>query len=190
MDDFTFVPHTTHSDPVFDNFHHGATLGSRGYTVATANPTGVAEIIDDPENAGNGLMRLFDSASGPVAVSATKRASLPLPLVTVEFDYRFLTVGKLNVLLDGTIVDTIPAPVSGDGSPDSTNMAHYDEVFNTIAAGLTPGEMDLTFELVNEGDPEFYLDNLQVTNETPEPTALLLLAIGGFAGFLRKRRTA
>ena len=187
LDDFTFSPRAT--DPAYtiqDNFHHGATLADLGYIIGSLNPTGLAEITDDPQQAGNVLLRLYDSATGPVSVGATRNISVPLAELIVEFDYRFLTEGKLNIKLDGIIVDTVPAPLSGDGSPGSPNMAHYNETIDIIGAGLAPGELDLTLELVNQSDPELHLDNLQVTN-VPEPATLGLLLLGGLALLRRKR---
>ncbi len=188
LDDVTYSPRAT--DPAYtiqDNFHHGATLQDQGYIIASLNPTGLAEILDDPQQAGNGLLRLYDSATGAVSVGATKHVSVPLPELILEFDYRFLTEGKLNIKLDGILVDTISAPLSGDGSPGSPNMANYNKTIDIIGVGITPGELDLTFELVNQGDPELHLDNLQVTN-VPEPASLSLLAIGGLALIRRRKK--
>ncbi len=64
--------------------------------------------------------------------------------------------------------------------------AQYNETIDIIGAGLAPGELDLTFELVNQGDPELHLDNLQVTN-VPEPVTLGVLLMGILA-LLRRRK--
>lgn len=187
LDDLTYTRHATPNFAIHDDFPHGATLGGLGYLVVAQNATGLAEIIIDPQNAGNALMRMFDSSSGAVSVRVAKAASLTDGGAAVEFDYRFLTTGKLNVLIGDVVVDTIVAPATGDGSPGSVVAAHYSATFSLSSAGLTPGDLDVGLELVNDGDPELYLDNLQVTSVIPEPMGLSLLAVGVLAIFRRRR---
>lgn len=188
LDDFTYTRHDTHPEyAIWDDFGHGTTLGDLGYSVTAGNPSGLADIITDPRYAGNALMLMRDTATGDVSVEVAKNASLPLGGAAVEFDYRFLTTGKLNVLVGGVLMDTIAAPTIGDGSPGNTNNAHYSGTFDLVAAGLTPGDMDVAFELVHDGDPELHIDNVQVSAVVPEPMTVSLLAVGVLL-LVRRRR--
>jgi hypothetical protein len=185
IDDFTYSWPDDPDYAIRDEFFHGADLGDQGYVIVSSNVDGLAEIIPDPRSAGNGVLRLYDPTDGPVSVRVGKTVALPLPEVLVEFDYRFLSTAKLNVLLGGVLVDTIAAPADGDGSPGSSAMAQYSETFSLSAAGLTPGDLELALELAHETDPELHVDNLQVTG-VPEPASLSLLAMAALVAIRRR----
>ena len=182
IDDFTFTWYFEPKVNISDGFTEGEPLGPNGYTVTSATATGLAEVIADPEDASNALLRLFDSDTGAVSIDVTKPTLLEDAAASIEFDYRFLTDGKLLVKLGGTVVDTVLAPGDGDGSSGGVAMAHYAGTFDVA----TPGEVDFGLELVNVGDPELYVDNIQIT-AVPEPATLSLLAAGA-AALLRRRR--
>ena len=158
-------------------FEPGQTPAGLGLAV-TAGAGGGAEVCNV---SGNTMLRLFDTAGDPVSVTAACRAR---DYVTIEFDYRFATDGKLEILLGGHLVDTVLAPAGG---PGRDSLAAYDERFDLAAFGLAEGDCPLTFRLSNQGDPEFFMDGLMVSSPLPEPATLALVALGAL-GVLRRRK--
>ena len=60
-------------------------------------------------------------------------------------------------------------------------------MYDLVAAGLTPGDLDVAFELDHDGDPELHLDHIQVGSVVPEPMAISRLAAGVLL-LVRRRR--
>lgn len=154
----------------------------------TRDPNGgSAEVIVDPEDSENGLLRLYDP--GDNYVSITKTVSLYSD-ADIWFRYKFNTDGKLEVILDDWIcscgsrdsilrptvcwprpvtIATITAPESGPGR-DSFGTFSY-KMFSDFALALVPVNMsmEVTFELrlSNDGDPELLLDDVLLTTTEP-----------------------
>ncbi len=157
--------------------------GDLGMVVgACADSDNTVDIIEG--SSGNYVLRLLDGGiDGDNVVSVSKDLVLER-LVDIAFEYRFRTAGKLRVLLDGALVDTIYAPDAGAGWD---SLVLYEGSYVLGDYGLSPGEHSLTFELSNTGDPELWMDNLSVSS-VPEPGALTLLAFGGLLALKRRGR--
>lgn len=152
-----------------------------GFTVeANSASSGTVEIISDSNYAPTGVLRMADSVGNPVSIAKSVEMDL---LLDVEFDYRFLTDGKLKVMVGGATAATIPSPASGEGRD---SFAHFDQTFDLSALGVSVGDNTFALELTNLGDPEILLDDLNVTT-IPEPATIAVLALAG-AALLRKRR--
>lgn len=143
---------------------------------------GSAEVIVDPENAENGVLRLYDP--GDNYVSITKRVEL-YPNLDTWFRYKFNTDGKLEVILrdwqcSGTLtvaqgavfcrhepvtIATIKAPESGPGRDSFATFSYSVLPDAALANVLAYAYMEATFELrlSNDGDPELLLDDVLVT---------------------------
>ncbi len=169
------------------DFPKGSGLGDLGWSFTSATGTGGAEVITDPVDASNGLLRLFDEASTGVLVVVSQDVDMSEDGVGIRFAYRFLTDGKISVQIDGAEIDQVPSPATGAGSPGSTEMGYYEEWFDLASLGLAPGEHTLGLALSNAGDPEAYLDNVQVAL-LPEPGTLVLLAPAAAWALGRRRR--
>jgi hypothetical protein len=152
-----------------------------GFSV-TADTSGIAAVIVDPTDPGNGLLKLEDSLGNPVGVSKTEQLDA---VVDISFDYRFITDGKLKLTIGGVEAATILPPADGPGSTASTEMANYSDSFELAALGLVGTEHEIAWTLVNDVDPIMYLDNFQVV-VTPEPTVMSLLGV--MTVFLAGRR--
>jgi len=135
-------------------------------------------IIDD--GGGNRALRMMDlgeEGNGDSAVSLKKSVQVD-SFLSIDLSYRFLTEGKLDILVDGQVVDTIWSPESGEGRD---SYARYSEWFD-----VGSGEKELEIRLSNIGDPEILLDNFDIST-LPEPTTLCLLALSGLAIYRRRR---
>ena len=143
---------------------------------------GSITIVDDPGDPGNGLLKLYHpDGSEPVSVS---KGYITEPLLDLSFRYMFETDGKLEILLDGTPLDTIQAPAAGAGRD---SFADFAQSYDLAGLGVSPGEHDLVLRLTNAGDPAFYLDDLEIVTQLPEPISAILLIAGGLA-LVRRRR--
>lgn len=172
---------TTDTAVIDDGFAPGSTPGALGYS-STIGPSGVVEVIDDPGESGDGMLRLFDPGSDPVHV---RHAVAMDASIVIEMAYQFLTDGKLVVKLDGQIVDTIIAPADGAGR-DVWDL--YQHPLTLADLGLERGNHELSLELLGVGDPELLIDSLRVTSSIPEPAAMIaMLALGGWFAAKRGR---
>ncbi|MFP4054214.1 MAG: PEP-CTERM sorting domain-containing protein [Phycisphaerae bacterium] len=158
----------------------GTLAQSLGYEVHSQMNAGAkASVATDPTDASNQAL-LLHADEGDVAIS--NEWTVPLaPQLDIALRYLFDTTGKLEVLVDGAVIDTIVAPTEGPGSPGSGVWAQYERTID-VTAGST---MSFEVRLSNDGDPDVYIDDLSVT---PEPTTLALLALGALPVIRRRKR--
>lgn len=107
----------------------------------------------------------------------------------IKFDYAGLQNGTLKVLLDGKLLNSIDFNNDVGGQ-----LYQFDEFFHTQDWGIDPNTShQFSFVLGGPADPEFYFDNLTISNlkennVVPEPTTMVLFGIGGLAMAAIKRR--
>ncbi len=149
-----------------------------GFCVS-AQASGTAAIVTDPLDPSNAVLSLSDGIGAPVSVSMDIDVLYDL---NVSFDYRFLTEGKLHLLLDDSVLDIVLSPLPGAGFD---TWASYAGSFPT-----TPGTRTFELRLSALDDPEIHIDNLRVTTTIPEPVSALavMLGAGALGGYLRRRR--
>ena len=164
-------PERTPFDPpdttiIYDTLNLGDPLV---WTVETG-PNGVAEIVGHPDRP-EGVLRLFDPGSDAVIIRQLVEVS---EILGIEFDFLFDGPGRLDILLD----DTILAAIHSQGSSGFTYF--HDEVA-LVDAGLSPGQYWLTIKLTNPDapDPQAYLDDVLLTTWVPEPGSMLLIMTSG-----------
>lgn len=145
-----------------------------GFTVKATSESAVVEIVDDPSNPDNGLLRLQSPPGSSVSVSKVVSSG---QLYSVCFAYKFVTEGKLEIILGDRTLDTIVAPESG---PGRDSFAEYS------ASWILPFQdivdiVPFMLRLSNVDDPELFIDYLQVstTSITPEPSNFAPVADSG-----------
>jgi len=135
-----------------------------GFTVEALPDTGRVEVVEDPADPSNGLVRMAEATDNPVSISKELEVR---DNVDVKLQYRFATDGKLEIKLDETTLDTIVAPPSGPGR-DSPKI--YKKTFNVSETRQISGKQNFELRLSNPGDPEIFIDGLRViTSIIPIP---------------------
>jgi hypothetical protein len=157
-----------------------------GFDIQAA-ATGGVELRLDPRDSAHVVLSMHDSDPAGQAVAITKPVMVAESL-TVDFTYRFLTGGKLQIMVGGTVIDTLPAPADTAGVDDAgrDSFASFSRSYDLSALGLT-GDETFALRLTNAGDPEVLLGNLTVRT-APEPATLALLGLGGAVLAWRRRR--
>ena len=145
----------------------------------SASGAGAAEAATDPHDPGNVVAQL--TTGSPIVLTQT--VDTPAGPFIVSFDYEFTTTtGELQVILDGTVLDTTAAPDPLVGA----FMTHSIPVTEAALRGLT--WVDLDFALDGPAGSQVLLDNVAILGLTPEPATLALLALGGLGVLVRRRR--
>jgi hypothetical protein len=156
------------------------TVDGLGFSVeGTFYDNSSVAIIEDPLDSSNHVLEMEDpDAQDGYEVAISRRIdTYPADELDLGFDYRFLTDGKLEVLIDGVVEHTINAPDSGEGRDSFASYA------DTLT--VTPGINELTLKLSNVGDPSIHLDNM--TAAVPEPGTLALLGLAAPLALRRRR---
>lgn len=171
------------------DFAHAPTLGDAlpGADITPPDaPTGVSVALAMDIVLGANVIQMSDGRTdGTANVAIGLPVTLDNQFLNVEFSYRFLSDGKLKILLGGQLQDEIIAPSYGDGR---TAYATYNVTYDLATLGLS-GDSELELVLTNpSGDPQINLGEIQLAS-IPEPATLTLLAIGGLA-MLRRRKSA
>lgn len=151
------------SIPLFETFPLGADLlDDLKWHSSSATGTGLAEIAADPADSANGALRLYDSAGSGVEVVAFRSAVFNSLTHEVSFNYNFQTDGKLKLLIDGTLIDTISSPGGGGG------WVSYENTIDLDSYGLTTGAHEVALKMVDSGgDPEVFIDDLEFLGAAP-----------------------
>jgi hypothetical protein len=172
----------------FGDFQPGQNVGDAlpGFGIDAAATGGVVLVLD-PDDPTHTVLRIHDSdpAGQPVLIY---RPMTLAESITVEFTYRFLTDGKLQLIVGGIVIDTLPAPADTPGvdDPGRDSFASFSRSYDLDSLGLT-GNETFALRFTNAGDPEILLGDLKVLT-TPEPATLSLLAFGGAALVARRKK--
>jgi hypothetical protein len=159
-----------------------------GFTITKDQTYGTVALVADDQIEGRSVLMLQDvGAEGERELSLSMSLNVDDSYLHVSFDYRFMTDGKLKILLQGHALDTLMSPEDDPGysDPGRDTYASYDKWFNLTAMGITGGSSDLEFVLTNLGDPEIRLDGLTVQT-VPEPGTMMLV-LGGLMLIGRRR---
>jgi len=177
--------------PVFEDFTKpGASLQNLGLTLSGSGNTATASFDTVPSLlGGTQALHLANSGTDANTWVAVDQGNVGLmSSFSVSFQYAFDTAGKLQILLDGQVLDTILSPGSGQLGYADTGWATYN---NTFTLSLPDLSGTLEFKLSNVGDPDVYMSDLQINNTVtpvPEPAATFLLGAGGCAWLARRRK--
>jgi hypothetical protein len=145
-----------------------------GFIVSSTR--GKAQIIGDPSNTSNGVIDYVDYEGS--SVSSIKKVSANQASVHIDLDYRFLSAGSFDILLNNVTLQTITAGASG-------SYTHLSNNYTLASFGLSPGDMDLALRLdTGSGTRELLIDNFNFS--VPEPAHLTLL-LTACTALLRRR---
>ncbi len=135
-----------------------------GFTVGSTK--GKAQIMGDPATPSNGVIDYVDYEGS--SVSTVKNVAATQSFIHVDLDYRFLSAGSFDILLNGVTLQTITAGASG-------SYTHLSNNYTLASFGLSPGNMDLAVRLDSGADTrELLVDNFNFS--APEPSCLSLVA--------------
>ncbi len=148
------------------------------WTVETG-PYGDASIVGHPDRP-DGVLSLFDPGNDAVIIRQLVDVS---NIIGIEFDFLFDGPGRLDILLNDTLLTAIY-------SQGSSGFTYFQDEFTLASVGLSPGEYWLTFKLSNPdaADPQAYLDEMLVTSWVPEPGAIFIFILSGAMLFRRERQ--
>jgi hypothetical protein len=148
-----------------------------GFTVSSAK--GKATIIGDPATPSNGVIDFVDYEGS--SVSSIKKVSATQAFIHVDLDYRFLSAGSFDIMLNGVTLQTF-------SNSASASYTHISNNYTLASFGITPGDMDLALRLNSGANTrELLVDNFNFS--VPEPAHLTML-LGARLMLLRRRERA
>ena len=167
------------------NLSQGGTFDSQDdlglYTVGGGGGQNQAEVTLLPGTTDNSVLALT-SAGSPVSISQEALLAAGNGFV-LSFDYELPPDSKLELLLNGVLLDTLTATTD--------TMTAYQLLVDTEAMDLDRNsDQELTLRFSAANDPTLYIDNLSaVVQPVPEPATFFLLALGGMGLIPRGRRS-
>ncbi len=154
----------------------------------------IDSLTGDWQASGPGTADMFEVEPGDYAVrlsagspiTITQDVSTPDAIFELSDDYEFLStdpLAELVVMLDGVMIDTLVAPDMLVGDSTTRTIAIDDPASGLI--GLDDVLLSLTYD--GPTGTQMLIDNIAITQIVPEPTTMMLLALGSLA-MLRRRR--
>jgi len=144
---------------------------AEAFRISNPGGSGSAAVVGSTLDPGESVLKLTVGENDTIALSSLIS---PEQVLELCFDYLFDTPGKVEIRLDGTVLDTLLAPTSGSGSPGSAEFGHFSEEYDLLGIGFD-GTHELVLTLSGQTDPILYMDNFWTSTVVPEPCTIAML---------------